>query len=247
MNSDKPSAASASQALQDLADPKRAQANRRFFKTGPGEYGEGDLFLGVPVPQVRQVSRAYFGLSLVENKKLLCSPFHEVRLLALLILVHQFQTQKPKSKQHLGDLPSRSDIFEFYLQHTRFINNWDLVDSSASQIVGAFVAETQATAHLFKLAGSSILWERRISIISTLFFIRQKELRWTFKLAGLLLQDSENLMQKAVGWMLREAGKKDRRALLAFLDQHASGMPRTMLSYAIEHFSKSLKKKYRAL
>lgn len=205
--------------------PARAAILRRFFKTGPGEYGEGDVFLGLTVPQVRRIVRNHGGeATLADAAALLASEFHEERLAALLLLVEIFRR---------GAERKRERIFRFYLGHTRRINNWDLVDVSAPSIVGAWPAGRDRRA-LDRLARSKSLWERRIAIVSTFHSIREGDLAPTFRLAAALLGDPHDLIHKAAGWMLREAGKRDRAALERFLSRHAGAMPRTMLRYAIE-------------
>jgi 3-methyladenine DNA glycosylase AlkD len=214
-------------ALTALANPAKAKVLQRFFKTGPGEYAEGDRFHGVVVPQQRQVAREFKTLPIVQCRRLLRSPMHEERLVALFILIHQFER---------GDEPARGEIYQLYLAHTRFINNWDLVDLSAPRIVGAWLW-TKNRAPLYRLAQSRSLWERRIGVLATHHFIRQNQFADTLALAEILLSDRADLIHKAVGWMLREVGKRDLQALNLFLTQHAAVMPRTMLRYAIEKFS----------
>lgn len=213
--------------LRKLASHERALSSAWFFKTGKGEYGEGDIFLGVRVPDVRKVARRFFELSESEVLKLLKRREHEFRLAALLILVNQFQR---------GDERSRKHIFELYLKETRYINNWDLVDLSAPAIVGEYLrVRDRSHKKLFTLAHSSSLWERRIAIVATFAFIRQDQAETALEIAKILLQDREDLIQKATGWMLREVGKRVGSDILeGFLDQHASVMPRTMLRYALE-------------
>lgn len=220
--------------LKLYANPEKAIILARFFKTGPGEYGEGDKFMGVMVPTQRQLARQYRTLPLSEIKRLLTSAWHEVRLTALIIL-----TERVKKISSEED----KEIFDFYLAHTIYINNWDLVDLSAPQIVGRYLL-TRDRSILYKLAQSSLLWERRISILATLTFIRQGDFEDTLQLAELLLLDSEDLMHKAVGWMLREVGKRDLKKLTTFLDQHYRTMPRTMLRYAIERLSETQRQQY---
>lgn len=199
----------------------------RFFKTGPGEYGEGDRFLGVTVPTLRALAREHQDLPLKQITILLKSPWHEERVLALLILVRQYAR---------GTLDQRQRIYRAYLAHTRHINNWDLVDCSAEHIVGAHLSNG-GSATLVTLARSDNLWRRRIAVMATYYDIKRGAFRETLKLARLLLDDEHDLIHKAMGWMLREVGKRDRDALEAFLKRHADRMPRTMLRYAIERFS----------
>lgn len=211
----------------------------RFFKTGKGQYGEGDRFVGATVPEVRRVCKTYKDLSLAEIEKLLESPIHEARLGAVIVMAEQAKRAKKDEAQ-------KKALYDLYLRRTDRINNWDIVDSSAPQVVGAYLQDKSRDI-LYKLAGSESLWERRISIISTLHFVRSGELAETFKIAKLLLGDKQDLIHKAVGWALREAGKKDRHSLLEFLDQHALAMPRTALRYAIEHLSPEQKQHYMSL
>ena len=220
--------------LQKFASPKKARILQRFFKTGPGEYGEGDLFIGVQVPQVREVAKKFQDASLPEVLRLLKSPIHEERLTALFILVLQF-AKLDKKTQHC--------IYKAYLQHTRYINNWDLVDLSADKIVGSFLAGKPKNI-LYRLARSTSLWERRIAILSTFHFIKRNEFGETLKIARMLLGDKEDLIHKAAGWMLREVGKRDQACEERFLRKHHQQMPRTMLRYAIERFSPQKRKDY---
>jgi len=208
----------------------------RFFRTGRGDYGEGDRFLGLRVPDVRKIAREFRSLSLADIRALLASKWHEERLLALVILVNQFAE---------GKNSEREQICRLYLASTDRINNWDLVDVSAPQIVGAFLAERDRRP-LYRLAKSKKLWDRRIAIIATQQFIRRGELDDTFAIAKILIADAHDLIHKATGWMLREAGKRDRGRLERFLDEFASSMPRTMLRYAIERLPNDLRLKYMA-
>ncbi len=220
--------------LQKLAAPARATVSASVFKTGKGEYGEGDIFIGVTVPDTRKIAKNYLQLELPQITILLESPVHEHRLIALLILVERFKKADDKIK---------TEIYKFYLKHTKYVNNWDLVDLSAHYIVGSYLFEKDK-AMLYKLVKSNNLWERRIAIIATFAFIRKNKFQDTFKIAELLLQDKHDLMHKAVGWMLREVGKKDQRALETFLKQHYKIMPRTMLRYAVERFDEKKRKEY---
>lgn len=222
--------------VQLLADPDKGLFLQRFFKTGPGEYAEGDIFYGLTVPQSRKIAKTYFTLALPDTKKLLHSSIHEERLIALLILIEQYKKGTEIEKQK---------IFELYLQSTRYINNWDLVDTSAAAIVGAYLENKDKTV-LIKLAQSKDLWEKRISIIATHHFIRkQKSAEYTFKIAEILLDDTHDLIHKAVGWMLREVGKHiSKEVEESFLKKHYQVMPRTMLRYSIEHFSPELRAFY---
>lgn len=220
---------SARRMLRQTASPKDAAFLSGFFKTGPGQYGEGDLFLGVRVPASRKVARAAAALGMDDTRALLHSPYHEERLLALLILVRQFER---------GRAEDRRRVFDFYLSETRHINNWDLVDLSAPGIVGAWLLDQpNAGARLDALAKSASLWERRIGVLATLAFIRKGRFSDTLRLCQTLLGDREDLMHKACGWMLRETGKRDEAVLEGFLEAHAAQMPRTMLRYAIERLA----------
>jgi len=220
--------------LGELADPEDARFLQRYFKTGPGEYGEGDVFIGIRVPVLRGLAREHGDLPLDDAAELLRSPVHEERLLALLILVRAHGR---------GTADRKREIHDLYLAHTRFINNWDLVDSSAEHIVGAQLWEGDRSL-LDRLARSESVWERRIAIIATFHFIRRGHFGDTFRIAETLLDDRHDLIHKAVGWMLREAGKRDQAAEEAFLRAHHRRMPRTMLRYAIERFPEPLRKAY---
>ena len=220
--------------LRAVATPERAAGAQRFFKTGKGEYGEGDRFLGVTVPDLRRIARECQELPLREVRRLLTSEWHEERLLALLILMRQFER---------GDQHAKDTIYDAYLRSTRHINNWDLVDCSAPGIVGSYLAGRNR-APLRQLAKSSSLWERRMAIIATFHFIREGEFDETLRIAEMLLGDRHDLIHKAVGWMLREVGSRDLAVEERFLDQHAAAMPRTMLRYAIEKFPEPLRKRY---
>lgn len=227
-------AAAISRKLRKHADPSSVAILQRFFKTGPGEYGEGDRFIGVKVPGVRAVCRECRGASLGAIETLLRSPIHEERTLALLMLVDAFKR---------GDEGERRRIYDLYLANTKFINNWDLVDCSAAQIVGGWL-RGRSTAPLARLARSQSLWERRIAIIATFDGIRRGEFDETFRIADLLIEDERDLIHKAVGWMLREVGKRDGAAERAFLATRYKKMPRTMLRYAIERFPEKERRKY---
>lgn len=222
--------------IRMLADPEIAEHSQRFFKTGPGEYAEGDLFVGIRVPVLRKLARQNRDLSQTQTLKLLKSKVHEERLLALLILVLHYEQ---------GDTATRQQIYRKYVQHTEYINNWDLVDSSAHQIVGAHLSE-RSRKPLHKLAKSQSLWERRIAIIATYHFIKQNDFAETLELSKQLLHDSHDLIHKAVGWMLREVGNRDLQTEEAFLKPHYQEMPRTMLRYAIERFPENKRKRYLA-
>jgi 3-methyladenine DNA glycosylase AlkD len=232
----KKSVAAARNRVREFADKQRATFMLRFFRTGPGDYGEGDRFLGLRVPDVRKIAREFRALSLADVRALLASKWHEERLLALVILTHQFAN---------GRASEREQIYRLYLSSTDRINNWDLVDVTAPQIVGAYLVERDRRP-LRRLAKSRSLWERRIAIVATQHFIRRGELDDTFDIATLLIDDRHDLIHKAAGWMLREAGKRDRGRLERFLDTFASSMPRTMLRYAIERLPNDLRLKYMA-
>ena len=220
--------------LRALADPARAEVLQRFFQTGPGGYGEGDRFLGLRVPQLRRLARAYRALERHSLLELLGSPWHEERLLALLILVEQYRR---------ATSAEREAIYQLYLSNTRHINNWDLVDSSAEHIVGAHL-DPHDLGTLERLARSTSLWERRIAVMATFRWVKQGNLEPTLHLARLLLNDPEDLIHKAAGWMLREVGKRDRVREEEFLRAHYRTMPRTMLRYALEHFPEARRQQY---
>ncbi|MEV6609021.1 DNA alkylation repair protein [Kutzneria sp. NPDC051319] len=219
-------AADVSTALAAVADPDSIEDKRRFFRTGPGQYGEGDRFLGVSVPDQRRVARRFKSLALNEIRTLLVTGAHEERLTALLILVLRFAK---------ADEAVRSQIVDLYLANTASVNNWDLVDSSAFQLLGEWLVDRDR-AVLDRLAGSQSLWERRIAIIATFAFIRRGDHEWTLRIATTLVGDRHDLIHKAVGWMLREVGNRDREAEVRWLIQRQRTMPRTMLRYAIEKF-----------
>lgn len=222
-------------ALRSYADPIKKEILPKFFKTGKGEYGEGDLFLGVTVPNTRLVARQYKAVPFDIAKELLQSPWHECRLCALLILIEKFKK---------ASAPERQRIFEFYLSQTERINNWDLVDLSAPQIVGEFLKDKPERDTLYRLADSMLLWEQRIAMVSTLTFIRNEEYMPTLALAEHFLTAKHDLMQKATGWMLREMGKRNKDLLVQFLDKHSRTMPRTMLRYAIEKLTDEERREY---
>ncbi len=220
--------------LENLGDPSVAAHSQRFFKTGPGEYGEGDLFRGIRVPVLRKTAKAYRRMSLANTITLLHSSYHEDRLTALFILVLKYPQGSASEKQN---------IFDAYLAHTLFINNWDLVDASADKIVGAHLIDKDRSV-LYRLAAAPLIWERRIAIMATYHFIRQGEFSDTLKLAEAMLDDDEDLIHKAVGWMLREIGKRDLNLEERFLTSHYRKMPRTMLRYAIEKFPEERRQAY---
>ena len=221
-------------------DPEKAAFSPRFFKAGPGEYAEGDKFLGVNVPSTRVVAKQHKDLPLSEIEELLSSEWHEERLCVLFILVGQYAR---------GSEVNKKAVYDFYLAHTKFINNWDLVDSSAEFIVGPYLENRPEKMEvLSKLAASESLWERRIAMLATFDYIKKGRAHEALAIAEQLLYDKHDLIQKAVGWMLREVGKRVARELLElFLDEHAAAMPRTTLRYAIEHFSPARKLHYMQL
>lgn len=232
--------------LRDLADARKATVLQSFFKTGIGEYGEGDKFLGVTVPQQRRLIKNYFALSLDDITYLLSSVWHEERLSALLLLVAKYQEK--------GDYTEKLEVYDFYLKHIAAVNNWDLVDLTASYIVGNFLFNfdadvygggyTQGKNILFTLVQDKNLWSRRIAIVATHYFIRHNLYQETLAITVQLLNDREDLIHKACGWMLREVGKRDTKILQDFLSSNYHKMPRTMLRYAIERFSEHERKIY---
>jgi 3-methyladenine DNA glycosylase AlkD len=221
-------------ALERHATQHDAVFLQGYFKTGPGEYGEGDVFIGVRVPQVRSVAKAFRGMALAEALELLKSPIHEIRLLGLLIMVQRYEK---------GTDADRAAVYEAYLSSTDRINNWDLVDLSSHEIVGAHLL-TRSRRPLYRLAGSRNVWERRIAIVSTHAFIRNRDFDDTLAIAERLMMDRHDLIHKACGWMLREVGKRDEARLKAFLDRHCKSLPRTMLRYAIERLTGAEKARY---
>jgi 3-methyladenine DNA glycosylase AlkD len=220
--------------LKNLGASEKAQALQRYFKTGPGEYGEGDLFVGVMVPTLRRLAKEHQALPLQDVLFLLHSPIHEARMLSLLILCRQYGR---------ADAAMKERIYDLYLENTRYINNWDLVDLSAREIVGAHL-EKKRRERLRALALSPLVWDRRIAIIATGHFIKLDDFTDTLEIGRILLSDREDLIHKAVGWMLREVGKRDRSIEEEFLRNHYKQMPRTMLRYAVERFPEDLRKEY---
>lgn len=220
--------------LKDLADPGTADHSQRFFKTGKGEYGEGDIFLGIRVPVLRKCARQLRATGLEDTLELLKSPFHEARLLALFMLVARY------SKGARGE---KQAIYRAYLGNTEYVNNWDLVDSSAEHIVGAWLSDRDREP-LYRLVVSKSLWERRIGIMSTFRFVKQDDFKDTLKIAKMLLDDGEDLIHKAVGWMLREVGNRNMAVEETFLIEHYQDMQRTMLRYAIEKFPENERQAY---
>jgi 3-methyladenine DNA glycosylase AlkD len=231
-------------AIKKEADSQKAKHLQRFFKTGPEEYGEGDLFLGLTVPTQRSIVKDFKNrLNLKDLKVLIVNPYHEVRLVGLLLLVEFFK----KASNQL----EKKVLVDFYLDHSSYINNWDLVDLSAYKIVGQYLFEINQEKKLQKtpkllgsLAKSDLLWDRRIAILSTFPFVRAGQFLPTLELAKILINDQEDLMHKAVGWLLREVGKRDEQVLTAFLDEYTLEMPRTMLRYAIEKFPEKKRQFY---
>ena len=220
--------------LEKIANPEKAKVLEGFFKIGKGEYGEGDIFLGITLPESRKFAQKYSKLSFKEISSLLESKIHEERLISLLILVNNYKDSNQDSKKK---------IYDFYLKNIKKINNWDLVDLTADKIIGNYLSDKKKDI-LCKLANSSNLWEKRISIISTFHFIKNNKFEETLKIAEILLNDSHDLIHKAVGWMLREIGKRNQNIEEEFLKKHYKKMPRTMLRYAIEKFPEEERQAY---
>ena len=219
--------------LMDLSDLVRAKHSQRFFKTGPGEYGEGDVFLGLTMPQIRVIAKKYFKeVSLEEVQELVKSKYHEFRMCALVMLVYKYEK----------DI-ERKEIYNFFLKNTKYVNNWDLVDVTIPKTVGAYLLDKDRSV-LYKLVKSSDLWERRISVLATFAFLSKGDFKDSIKIAEILLNDKHDLIHKAVGWMLREIGKRDESVLTDFLDKYCTQMPRTMLRYAIERLEEKKRKSY---
>ena len=223
-----------SKRVRKMGNKEDARFLQGFFKTGAGQYGEGDIFLGIRVPALRKLAKEYNILPPEKALPLLRSAYHEERLFALILLVNVFTH---------GDETIQQKIYDLYLANTRYINNWDLVDISAPNIVGAFLME-KSKKPLYQLARSKSLWERRIAILATFYFIKNNQFEDSIKIAGILLHDKEDLIHKAVGWMLRESGKRDIELLESFLKEHCRVMPRTMLRYAIEKFTPARRKMF---
>ncbi len=220
--------------LKAEANPEKAKILQRFFKTGPGEYGAGDVFLGVTAPKIRKIAKKYHNLGLADVIKLLHSKIHEERATALLIMIGKFQRGTKKEKE---------EIYKTYLKNAKYVNNWDLVDMSADKIAGDYLFN-RPKGILYKLASSKNLWERRIAVMATFNFIKKNEFEETFKIVEILLNDSHDLIHKAVGWMLREIGKRNLKAEEDFLNKHCRKIPRTALRYAIEKFPENIRKQY---
>tara|TARA_Y100000310_G_C20638566_1_gene792575 strand:- start:469 stop:1170 length:702 start_codon:yes stop_codon:yes gene_type:complete len=222
--------------LIELSTEERAKANAWFFKTGKGQYGEGDKFIGVTMPNIRKVAKRYLHLSLKNVETLLHSEIHEERMAALIIWTYQYEK---------ADEKTRKQIYETYLKNTKWINNWDLVDVTTPKIVGMYILENPKEKEIiYKFAKSTDLWEKRIAILATFAFIKNNQFEDTLKISTLLLNDKHDLIHKAVGWMLRELGKRNQKVEEEFLKQHHKTMPRTMLRYAIERFSDGKKEFY---
>ncbi|MCB0366939.1 MAG: DNA alkylation repair protein [Bdellovibrionales bacterium] len=221
--------------LRQFASLKRAQLNQSFFKTGKGEYGYGDIFLGITMPDCRKVAKEYKDLSLAETKRVIRSKYHEERMAGLIILVQKYEKASADKE--------RERLYKTYVDHFNYINNWDLVDVTCPRIVGQHL-ENRNRKILYQWAKSERLWTKRVAIISTLWFVKDGDLDDAFKLAQVLLHDEHDLIHKAVGWVLREAGKKEVKRLEAFLKKHCKTMPRTMLRYAIEKFPERKRQMY---
>ncbi len=221
--------------LQQMANSEKALVLAKFFKTGIGEYGAGDVFIGVPIPAIRLICKQFFTKTTLNDIQiLLTDPIHEIRMTAILMLVYQFEK---------ADNADKKIIYDFYLANTAYINNWDFVDCSARQIVGCYLGDKPRDI-LYQLARSDSLWQQRIAIIATFYFIKQQQFTDTFNLAEILLNHRHDLIHKAVGWMLREVGKRNQAELENFLQRHLQIMPRTMLRYAIEKFPEPLRQQY---
>jgi 3-methyladenine DNA glycosylase AlkD len=220
--------------LRKLANPEKSKILSGFFKTGKGDYGEGDFFLGITVPEQRKIVKKYPDLPIKDIRKLLSNKIHEYRLVALLMLIRQYGK---------ADERGEKEIFDFYLANTRHINNWDLVDLSAPNIIGEYLLDKDR-AILYKLVKSANLWEKRIAIMATFTFIRNNQFEDTFRIAEILLYDKHDLIHKAAGWMLREIGKRNQAQEEAFLKKYCSEMPRTMLRYAVERFDEQKRRLY---
>jgi 3-methyladenine DNA glycosylase AlkD len=226
--------------LKKEADVEKAKLLSRYFKTRKGEYGEGDIFLGLTVPRQRAISKDFFSLDMDEIQELLSSEIHEKRMISLFILTEQYKKAKKEKNES-----RRKEIFEFYLKNAKQINNWDLVDLSAPGIVGDYLLNKKENRKiLYKLVKSKSIWERRIAVLATFMFIRNNKFSDSLKLAEILLKDKHDLIHKAVGWMLREIGKRNRLVEEEFLKKHYRAMPRTMLRYAIEKFPESERRKF---
>ena len=225
----------ASEEIRELANEEIAKHSLRFFKTDKGQYGFGDIFLGVRAPKIRLIAKKYIDISIADMKTLIQSKYHEERFLGLIILVNKYSKTKDKK--------NRNQLYKIYVSSFKYINNWDLVDVTCPHVTGKHLLDKDRTI-LYKWAKSEDLWTKRIAMVSTFYFIRKTDLEDTFKIAEILLQDEHDLIHKAVGWMLREAGKRDIKKEEAFLKKHYKTMPRTMLRYSIEKFPESKRQKY---
>ena len=225
----------ASEEIRALANKERANHSKKFFKTGKGEYGYGDIFLGVRVPKIRLIAKKNIDISITDMKTLIKSKYHEERLLGLIILVNKYSKSK--------DEKDRDQLYNIYVSSFKYVNNWDLVDVTCAHVIGKHLFDKDRSI-LYTWAKSNDLWTKRIAIVSTHCFIRKNDLQETFKIAKILLNDEHDLIHKAVGWMLREAGKKDMEKEEIFLKKHYKTMPRTMLRYAIERFPEPKRQKY---
>jgi 3-methyladenine DNA glycosylase AlkD len=221
--------------IRALANKEIAQHSLRFFKTDKGEYGHGDLFLGVRAPKIRLIAKKHIDISITDMKTLIQSKYHEERFLGLIILVNKYAKTKDKK--------NRNQLYKIYVSSFKYINNWNLVDVTCPHVTGKHLIDKDRTI-LYKWAKSEDLWTKRIAMISTFYFIRKNDLDDTFKIADMLLQDEHDLIHKAVGWMLREAGKRDIKKEETFLKKHYKTMPRTMLRYSIEKFPETKRQKY---
>ena len=223
--------------LQKLASPQKAKDCARFFKVGKGEYGEGDKFIGVTVPEQRVIAKKYLDISLTELEKLVSSPIHEYRLTGFMLLVYKYEKTE--------DNKLKKKYYDFYLKNHKFANNWDIIDVTTPKVIGAYLFENIAERKiLYQYAISKNLWERRVTMLATYAFITKNDFVDALKISKILLNDKHDLIHKAVGWMLREIGKKDQKVEEEFLQKYYKKMPRTMLRYAIEKFSDNKRKKY---
>ncbi len=225
----------ASEEIRSLADKEHAIHSKKFFKTGKGEYGYGDIFLGVRTPQIRSIAKKNISISTTEMKTLIKSKYHEERLLGLIILANKYSKDK--------DEKVRNQLYKIYVSSFKYVNNWDLVDVTCPHVIGKHLMDKERSI-LYSWARSEDLWTKRIAIVSTHWFIRKNDLDDTFKIAEILLNDEHDLIHKAVGWMLREAGKRDLEKEEIFLKKHYKNMPRTMLRYSIEKFPEPKRQKY---
>ena len=224
------------QEIKSLANPEKAKIYLRFFKTGKGHYGEGDQFLGLTMPQQRIIATKYINTPLKELQELISSPIHEYRMTALIILAYKYKK---------ADEDTKKEIYDFYIKNYNCINNWDLVDVTAPNIIGEYLLDRKSRRRiLYEFATSDHLWKKRIAIISTFTFIKNEDFQDTINISEILLEDKHDLIHKAVGWMLREMGKRNEKVLLKFLNKHHKVMPRTMLRYSLEKLSEEKRKYY---